>query len=70
MTAEERKRTLRGILHGALYRLPQNLPFKMAAERSQTTTLTYKMFLVVNRPEIAWTLEKCLIQGKIIVCFT
>ena len=26
-------------------------------------------FLVVNRPEIALTLEKCLIQGKIIVCF-
>ena len=24
---------------------------------------------MVNHPEIALTLEKCLIQGKIIVCF-
>ena len=33
------------------------------------TTLTCKACLVVNHPEIALTLEKCLIQGKIIVCF-
>ena len=32
--------------------------------------LTCKVCLVVNHPEIALTLEKCLIQGKIIVCFT
>ena len=42
----------------------------MAAERSRTTMLTCRTFLVVNCPEIALTLEKCLIQGKIIVCFT
>ena len=35
----------------------------------QKATLTCKAFLVVNRPEIASTLEKCLIQGKTIVCF-
>ena len=76
MTAEERKRTLRGILHDVLYCLLRHLPFKMAAERSRTirsvlhVSFTYKTFLVVNHPEIALTLEKCLIQGKIIVCFT
>ena len=56
-------------LHDTLYRLPQYLPFKMAAEWSWTTTLTCKVFLVVNHPEITLTLEKCLIQGKIIACF-
>ena len=59
MTAEERKRTLRGILHDVLYCLPRHLPFKMATERSRTTrsvlhvSFTYKTFLVVNHPEIA-----------------
>ena len=33
------------------------------------TKLTCKACLVVNHPEIALTLEKCLIQGKIIVFF-
>ena len=42
-------------------RLPNN--------ESWTTTLVCKVCLVVNHPEIALTLEKCLIQGKIIVCF-
>ena len=42
----------------------------MAAERSRTTMLTCRTFLAVNCPEIALTLEKCLIQGQIIVCFT
>ena len=36
-----------------------HLPFKMAAEQSQTTMLTCKAFLVVNHPEIALTLKKC-----------
>ena len=36
---------------------------------SWTTTHVCKVCLVVNHPEIALTLEKCLIQGKIIVCF-
>ena len=44
-------------------------PFKMATKRSQTTLLTCKEFLIVNHPEVALTLEKCLIQGTIIVCF-
>ena len=34
------------------------------AKQSRTTTLTCKAYLVVNHPEIALTLEKCLIQGK------
>ena len=62
------KRTLSGILHDVLYHLPQHLPFKMAAKQSRTTTLTKctcKACLVVNHPEIALTLEKCIIQGKI-----
>ena len=50
-------------------RLSQHLPFKMTAERSRTTTLTSKAFLVVNHPEIALTLEKSLIQDETIVCF-
>ena len=60
------------MLHDALNRLPQHLPFKMAAGQSQTTmvTCTCKVSLVVNHPEIALTLEKGLIQGKIIGCFT
>ena len=33
------------------------------------TLATSIPFKVVNSPEIALTLEKCLIQGKIIVCF-
>ena len=74
MTVKERKRTLSGILHDALYHLPQYLPFKRTTKQSQTTTLTKctcKACLVVNHPEIALTLEKSvLIQGKIIVCFT
>ena len=73
MTAKERKRTLSVILHDALYHLPQHLPFKMAAEQLRTTTLTKctcKACLVVNHPEIVLTLEKCKIQGKIIVSFT
>ena len=61
---DERKRTLRGILHYMLYSLPHHLPFKMAAEQSQTTTLICKACLVVNLPQIALTLKKCLIQGK------
>ena len=59
MTAKERKRTLSGILHDTLYCQPHHLPFKMAAEQSQTTMLTCKVFLVVNHPEIALTLKKC-----------
>ena len=38
-----------------------------------TNNHAYKMYLyclVVNHPEIALTFEKCIIQGKIIVCFT
>ena len=73
MTAEERKRILSGILLDALYHLPQHLPFKMAAKQSGTATLTKctcKACLVENHPEIVLTLEKCIIQGKIIVCFT
>ena len=34
MTAKEREGTLSGILHDMLYRLPQLLSFKMAAEQS------------------------------------
>ena len=37
MTVKERKRTLSGILHDALYRLPWHLPFKMAAEQACRT---------------------------------
>ena len=73
MTTKERKRTLSRILHDALYHLPQRLPFKIAAKQSRTTMLTKctcKACLAVNHPEIALTLEKCIIQGKIIVCFT
>ena len=69
MTVKERKRTLAGIFHDAPYRLP----FKMAAKQSRTTTLTKctcKACLVENHPEIALTLEKCIIQGKITVYFT
>ena len=69
MTVKERKRTLVGIFHDAPYRLP----FKMAAKQSRTTTLTKctcKACLVENHPEIALTLEKCIIQGKITVYFT
>ena len=64
MKNDERKRTLSGILHYMLYSLQHHLPFKMAAEQSRTTTLTCKVCLVVNLPEIALTLKKCLIQGK------
>ena len=67
---ERKKKDTWGILHDTLYCQPHHLPFKMAAEQSQTTMLTCKVFLVVNHPEIALTLEKCIIQGKIIVCFT
>ena len=43
----------------------------MAAEQSQTAMLTCKVFLVVNHPEIALTLKKCVkFKVKIIVCFT
>ena len=73
MTAKERKRTLSGILHDMLYHLPPHLPFKMAAKESWTNTLTKctcKACLVVNHTEIALILEKCIFQGKIIVCFT
>ena len=69
MTVKERKRTLAGIFHGA----PYHLPFEMAAKQSRTTTLTKctcKACLVVNHPEIVLTLEKCVIQGKIIVYLT
>ena len=65
------KRTLSGILHDTLYCQPHHLPFKMAAEQSQTTMLTCKVFSVVNHPEIALTLKKCVkFKVKIIVCFT
>ena len=37
--------------------------------QSQTTMLICKASLAVNHSEIALTSEKCLIQGKIIVCF-
>ena len=37
--------------------------------QSRTTTLICKACLALNHTEIALTLEKCLIQGKIIVCF-
>ena len=73
MTAKERKRTLSGIWQWRAVSLATTLPFKMAAKQSWTTTLTKctcKACLVVNHPEIALTLEKCIIQGKIIVCFT
>ena len=45
----------------------------MATKQSRTATLTKctcKASLVVNHPAIALTLEKCIIQGKIIVYFT
>ena len=75
MSKKERKKTLSAILHDVLYHLPQHvhLPFKMPASQSQTTTITKctcKAWLMVNHPEVALTLEKCIIQGKIIVCFT
>ena len=73
MTAKERKRIFSWILHDALYHLPQHLALKIAAKQSRTITLTKctcKACLAVNHPEIALTLEKCIIQGKIIVCFT
>ena len=60
MNAKERKRTLKGILHDALNTCLSKWP---------PNKLTCKACLVVNHPEIALTLEKCLIQGKIIVFF-
>ena len=65
MTAKERKRTLGEILHDELNTCLSKWPPIM----NNMTTLTCKACLVVNHPEIALTLEKCLIQGKIIVCF-
>ena len=49
-----------------------DLPFKMAAKQSRTTTITKctcKACLVVDHPERALTLEKCIIEGKVIVRF-
>ena len=66
MNAKERKRTLKGILHDALNTC---LSKGRRTITNNITKLTCKACLVVNHPEIALTLEKCLIQGKIIVFF-
>ena len=43
---------------------------KLWPPNNHEQSCTCKACLVVNHPEIALTLEKCIIQGKIIVCFT
>ena len=66
MTAKERKGDLVG------YYTPCHDTFLskwLPNNQSRTTTPISKACLAVNHPEIALTLEKCLIQGKIIVCF-
>ena len=67
---ERKKKDTLGDITWYAIQLATTLAFQNGRERSRTTTLTCKTFLVVNHPEIALTLEKCLIQGKIIVCFT
>ena len=52
------------------YTLAKTLAFQNGRRTiTNNHTLTCMAFLAVNYPEIALTLEKCLIQGKIIVCF-
>ena len=69
-TAKERKRTLSGILHDALYTCLSKWPPKNHEQITRLTKCTCKVCLVVDHPEIALTLEKCIIESKIIICFT
>ena len=67
MTAKERKRTLSGVLHDALYTCHNTCLSKWPPNIHEQPCLLVRRFTGFH-PEIALTLEKCLIQGKIIVC--
>ena len=70
MTAKEKKGHLVGY-YMTRYMLTTTLAFQNGCRTIMNNhTFTCKAFLVVNHPEIALTLGKCLIQGKIIVCLS
>ena len=69
MTVKGRKRTLNGILHDELYTCLSKWPPNNHEQITTLTKCTCKACLVVNHSELALTLEKCIIDGKIIVCF-